>query len=64
MRGMTVHVRLGNRPDVSDEELAAYVADAVQTWGGQRRPMDPLFYTTPVTSVVIGTTKFVIEEAP
>lgn len=32
------------RPDgVSVDEMVSYIKEAVETWGGQRRPEDPLF---------------------
>jgi len=34
-----------DRPDgVSKKELVAYIKEAVEIWGGQKRPDDPLFY--------------------
>lgn len=53
---MPRHVPKGNRRltlglsmtlplSVGMQELRAYVKDAVEDWGGQRRPDDHLFYT-------------------
>lgn len=30
-------------PDTDDMEIAEYVFDALEAWGGQKRPEDPLF---------------------
>lgn len=39
-------------------ELAEYVAEAIQSWGGQRHPDDWLFSGLNVTSVQVGKLKF------
>lgn len=52
---------------VSYKELAQFTAEALETWGGQRRPPgsyseddlgDPLFYSFHINSILIGSTKF------
>lgn len=52
---------------VSDEHLAAYVSEAIETWGGQYRPPgahgeddpgDPLFGGIEVNSIIMRGTKY------
>ena len=37
-------IELDRPPGVTVGELTAYIKEAVEVWGGQRRPDDPLFY--------------------
>lgn len=37
-------IELDRPPGVSVKALVAYIRDAVEDWGGQRDPDDPLFY--------------------
>ena len=49
-----ITVRCEGLPDVTSTEIAAFVADALSTWGGQRHPEDPLFNSLDVRSVTVG----------
>lgn len=40
----TYTVELDRPEGVSVAELVAYMKDAIETWGGQKHPSDPLFY--------------------
>ena len=62
MSSKAVHVYLDNAPDVPDDELAGYVVEAIETWGGQHHPADPLFYRTPVKKVIIGSMEYINPE--
>lgn len=58
-------------PLVPYEDLARFIIDALETWGGQRRPPgalsdddpgDPLFSSLDVKSVKIGSQTFKLED--
>lgn len=36
-------IRVPSLEGVTQPEMAAYIREAVQCWGGQRQPEDPLF---------------------
>lgn len=43
-KNVRVDLRLKVRREIDLEELINYIGEAVETWGGQRRPDDTLFY--------------------
>lgn len=52
--------------NVTEEDVASFVADALSTWGGQRHPDDPLFNSLDIESIQIGGasngTRFIVKE--
>lgn len=43
-------------------EIAAFIYDALSSWGGQFRPDDPLFHSLSIKEVIVNGKKFKIEE--
>jgi hypothetical protein len=43
---------------VDGQDLAAFIVDALETWGGQRHPDDELFQSMSIKSVKIGTVRY------
>jgi hypothetical protein len=41
----TLTVKFDMPPGVNNEDLAAFVIDALSSWGGQFHPEDPLFHS-------------------
>lgn len=56
-----IKVRANVPKECSDEEIAAFVTDALGTWGGQFDPDDPLFDSLDVRSVTIRNRKYKTE---
>jgi hypothetical protein len=57
-RTITVKAQISHLEDEDLKELAAYCRDALESWGGQRRPDDWLFGGVKVKSVQIGKKRF------
>lgn len=72
-KNVVLHVKADLPEDVEPNEIAGFVIDALETWGGQRRPPgaygehvlgDPLFHSLKVHAVRIGSTTYANKEVP
>jgi hypothetical protein len=58
MKTRVIKVKADIPDGVDTDELASFVADALETWGGQRRPEDPLFNSLGVHWVQVGNARY------
>lgn len=59
MTTRAIRIRAKVPPGIDDAELASFVADALESWGGQFHPDDPLFDSLNIQAVTIGGIKYV-----
>ena len=59
---MKIEVITDKVPGCDEEDIAMFVQDALATWGGQRRPEDPLFRSLTVKTVKVAKRKFEFTE--
>jgi hypothetical protein len=45
--------------DEEESTIAGFIEDALQCWGGQMHPDEPLFESLSVKSITIGNTKYI-----
>lgn len=57
MKTRTITVKLKEWPSgASENDVAGFIIDALETWGGQRHPDDPLFSSLRIDGVTVGKT--------
>lgn len=59
---MKVEIKCDVPQGADDEDVAQFVKEALETWGGQRPPSDPLFRSLRVHRVSVGSQKFEFED--
>lgn len=58
-RSLVMKIKLAYHPDgVSDAELAGFIWDALESWGGSFHPEDPLFHSLELEHIQISKTKY------
>lgn len=53
LKSVRVDLRLKVRNEIDLDKLAREICEAVETWGGQRRRSDPLYYGISVQQITI-----------
>lgn len=60
---MKAVINFENVPGADRDDIAEFIYDALETWGGQLRPCDPLFNSLRLITLTVGQKRFRIVRA-
>ena len=55
---MKAIIEFDQPPGADREDIASFIHDALETWGGQLRPCDPMFHSLRLTKLTVGNKRF------
>lgn len=58
---MLARIKFKKPEGTSEKEIAAFIADALSSWGGGLSPEDPLFVSLSIETVVVNGKTFTVK---
>jgi hypothetical protein len=58
---MIAKIKFDRPPGAEIEDIAAFINDALSSWGGQFHPDDPLFFSLSISQVTVHGRTFAVE---
>lgn len=55
---MKAIIEFDQPPGADRTDVASFIHDALETWGGQLRPCDPMFHSLRLTRLTVGNKRF------